>query len=330
MKPTNSRLVAVLAVLSLFGFGCGPQIVRVPPAPTGQTPPPQTQDAIDTTKPLAYLDLSGGAATVTRGGSTVAAQDDTQLVAGDEVRVSSGTTSLVYPGAGESQLDAGADVTLIADGPDTGDVFTELRVTTGEVWTRFERLLGANEHFSVEANGVVATVRGTGFGVDAEGNTVSILVAEHFVDVTTEDEESSASAYPADAMQMDAGHEMTVHAADFQNMDAAGRRAQVKAMSAADRQQPGFTFAATPIPLAKLVRPLHPVLLPPAPTTLPAPLLQRMQTIKRLMTVTPTTPGFAAPTRTLQSGETAPEGAAPTSTGPTSLELDSQATFTVK
>ena len=48
----------------------------------------------------------------------------------------------------------------------------------GKVWTRLERLLGRDETFSVESSDVVATVRGTAFGVSLIDGDVDVTVAD--------------------------------------------------------------------------------------------------------------------------------------------------------
>jgi len=304
------------AALLFVGAGCAlfPHIVRVPPASNSQE---TALNSVDQTKPIAYLQLNGGAATVTRGSETVQAQEDTELIAGDRIQVSSGDVMLVYPDAGESDLSAGADVVLTSDGPGTGDVFTELRVVAGDVWTRFERLLGSNEHFSVEANGVVATVRGTAFGMSVQGEDVDVQVADHFVDVTAEQDENVATAPQAiPTMHLTNGQGFHVSKSQLKQYGMAKMAFAVRQLDKKDKQKKGFVFGTTKISSGKMKKPLKPVKLDIAPAALPPDIQQRMQLLHDRLMIQMQTQGFVAPTAAPSlSPDGTPSVSGPSSTG---------------
>ena len=136
---------------------------------------------------LAVVQKVGPDAHVTRGGERLPLPPGTVLLPGDEIETASSTLTILFPETGVSRVEPNSRVTLISN-PEvvsSTNLFAELDLIQGSVWTRFERLLGPSEWFSVEANGVVATVRGTGFGVSLEKDgSTDVQVADHVVMVS--------------------------------------------------------------------------------------------------------------------------------------------------
>jgi len=256
------RYTLPLFLVAFLGAGCAifPRVVRVPPAPNEPAVAQSPQPAPEEVNSIAYLKLNGGAASVTRGNSTAAGADDVELESGDRVQVTSGTVSLIYPNAGETQLDTGSNVTIVSDGSGTGSVFAELQVASGEVWTRFERLLGTDEHFSVQANGVVATVRGTGFGVLVDGDAVDVQVAEHSVDVTSADDESAATqSQQVNAIHLTEGQGFRITRTQLHALGIVHAKGDVRTLTTLERSRKEFKFGSLTIPRERLVRPANPV-----------------------------------------------------------------------
>ncbi len=291
-------LVLPFALVALLGNGCTRSRSAVTPS---SSPTPQTETQ---TNAMAFLRLDGGAATVMRGNVSAAAQDNAELRHGDRVKVTSGPVSIIYPDAGESRLETGADVTIVTDENTSSGLFAELRLTTGRVWTRFERLLGSDEHFSVASNGVVATVRGTAFGVTAEGTDVDVQAADHAVEVAPEVTDATQAAAVTNVA---AGEGVKIQA----------KLLTKRKLSALEQTSEGFKFGLRHLAPERLKLPTQLLkLFQTAPAASPA-LEQRRVFLRQMMLQQAQPSTFAAPTRTLLPNETAPTNVAPSVKGPT-------------
>lgn len=306
---TRERKIGLLipfALAALIGAGCvrvGPRIVKAPePSPAAQAPGAQA---------FAYLKLNGGSATVQRGDQKAAGKDNAELSSGDRVKVSSGAVSIMYPNSGETRLDAGADVTIVSD-PVSRGLIAELRLTAGRAWTRIERLLGADEQFTVAANGVVATVRGTAFGVAVKGDGADVQVADHTVDVVKE----IADAAPK-SVTVAAGEGVTLSSEQITRLDADKLLALKRKLTDAEMNAVGFRFALTPLSAERLARPANAVQLFQAQPSLTPALEQRLGALRLMVTMRVQQSGFVAPTRAITNPETAPTNVAPSVNGPT-------------
>jgi hypothetical protein len=304
------NLLLPLAMLSLFGFGCfqiGPRIVKAPEPQYAERP--STDQAVA----VAYIRLDESQGTVTRGSTTLPAQDGVELISGDRVQVTSGTMTLVYPAKGASELSAGSDMTLLSDA-NGGSVFTEIRLAAGKIWTRFEHVFGNDEQFSVASQGIVATVRGTGFGVSVESDGVDVQVADHTVEVMPEPVSGASTIAP---VRLTVGQGLRVHASDVIDISTAALRAKIRRLTTVERQDPGFTFGAEKLSPGQMQKPVRVLQLMNVTPTLSPTDAQHLQLL-RDQSVQLKAAGFAAPTRQLLPGETAPIRIAPSMTGPTS------------
>ncbi|GEM_PF-1447612 len=274
---TSFLLITSVAALAMVGAGC----VRRAPTVTTNAPSPTVQTESIVT---AFVKLNDGRANVTRDGQTVAAQDDAGLFAGDRVKVTNGTVSLIYPDAGETQLENGSDVTILSEDQPSKRLFAELQLTAGRAWTRFERLLGKDEQFSVIANGVVATVRGTAFGVAILGEDVDVQVAENTVEVSQEVANVSQAAE-------------TITVAAQEGVSVRGKKFVKRSLSDVERASEGFRFASRTIAPERLRRPVEP---------------------RQLFLTNPSVPSnFVAPARNVQPSGVIPSNVAPSVQGPT-------------
>lgn len=327
------RLVVLLALLPIFGLGCakvGPRVVKAPQQqwpPSDQLAPYAKDDSktnanmdnlakyevAATTTAAAYLELENGSADIVRSGARAKAVNDLEISSGDRIVVTSGTVYLVYPDAGMAQLESGSDVVFLADDSHPG-VFMDLRLMAGKIWTRFERLLGKDEQYSVTANGVVSTVRGTAFGVGVDADGVDVQVAEHGVEVTTETAASAAEA-PA-PLTINAGETIKIITKGVLLQDIRIVQTAVRQLTAAERISSGFVFGLSKIPAVMLSRPPQAVRLK-APPAVPQE-LQGVQTrLLQRAAVLNFGGTFVAPLRAPTSGEAVPLNAVPTINGPT-------------
>ncbi len=304
------NIVLPLLMVSLFGFGClqiGPRIVKAPEPQYAERP------STDQTVALAYVRLDGSQGTITRGSATLPAQDGAELVSGDRVQVSSGTMTVVYPEKGASQISTGSDITLLSDSKGAGSVFTEIRLATGKIWTRFEHVFGSDEQFSVAAQGIVATVRGTGFGVSVEKDGVDVQVADHAVEIVPEPMANNIVA----PVRVSVGQGLRLKASEIIDITPVAMKAKVRRLTSAERQAVGFAFGAEKLSAEELKKPTRTFQLLNVAPVVPTVDAQRLQLLRDQL-IQLKASGFAAPTRQLLPGETAPIRLAPTMTGPTS------------
>ncbi len=304
------NIVLPLLMVSLFGFGCfqiGPRIVKAP------EPQYAARPSTDTVTALAYVRLNGSQGTISRGSAVVSAQDGAELVSGDRIQVASGTMTIVYPEKGASQISAGSDLTVLSDAKGAGDIFTEIRLASGKVWTRFEHVFGNDEQFSVAAQGIVATVRGTGFGVSVEKDGVDVQVADHAVEILPEPVANKVVA----PVRISVGQGLRLRASEIINISPGAMKANIRRLSSAERQAIGFTFGAQKLSTEELQKPAQTFQLLNVAPLIQTVDAQRLQLLRDQF-IQLKTSGFAAPTRQLLPGETAPIRLAPTMTGPTS------------
>ena len=94
---------------------------------------------------------------------------DTEISAGDEIKTdSNGSAEIHWGERGITRLDPNTDL-VIDSAPDPDHYVTNvsinLHLTSGRVWSRMLKLLDLDSQVSVRTDDVVATVRGTAFGV---------------------------------------------------------------------------------------------------------------------------------------------------------------------
>lgn len=308
--PARSLGISLL-VVSLFGFGCfriGPRVAQAPVSAT-LAPAEIVEHA------LAYVSLDGGAATVTRDGQTAPAEEGLELAEGDRVTVTTGTVSLIYPDSGASRLEAGTDLILLPHGgssTSTSSVGTQIELLAGNIWTRFERLLGPDERFSVSTNNVVATVRGTAFGVSADPDGVDVQVADHQVDVTTQTTDEAGTSQSS-IVRLVAGEGLKATSALFAPAESGTLKRMIRKLTMDETARRGYQFAIRRLELRALRAPERPVRLKISPR-IPSEYVPRVQVLRAafLREIQ-----FAAPTRIPIMREQAPASSTPSVNGPT-------------
>lgn len=108
----------------------------------------------------------------------------TKVETGDTVRAAKGgVIEVIWGDQGVSRLEDGSEI-LIESAPN----FTEnestaikLRLTAGRIWSRMVKVLDLDKPMQVKAGDVVATVRGTTYGVALEGDDTMIVVDDSVV-----------------------------------------------------------------------------------------------------------------------------------------------------
>lgn len=294
----SKTLLLVVVCLALIGAGCSAAPSAVEPSSQTTTTAVASNDLEVPSSALAYIDLNGGRATVTRASSTLPVEDGLELDEGDQIHVTSGSVDLIYPDAGKSELEAGTTVTLVPDATaDHPGVFTQIQLEAGEVWTRFERALAPDERFSVAASGVVATVRGTAFGVSLDSsNQVDVQVAEHEVQVATEEDDTTSADEASSVVALDAGQGLKTSSDELRHGVATKLQQKIRKLTHAEQVRRGFLFGMTKLELAKLRKPMKIVRLPIKPV-LNQKIQQKIQALRlralRERTAAQTTPPAA-------------------------------------
>ncbi len=245
-----TRFFCSVVIISAFGMGCSKPAPSPRPASDSQveapsTPSPALTSDTDLEVKLAILQTNGGVVNVTHDQTMQLGQDGASLFAGDTVEVASGTAEIVFPEAGASALPAGSKVTLVAHGSGQGSVYARVMLEAGSIWTRFERLLGPDEHFSVSGNGVVATVRGTAFGMLLDGKGADVQVAEHVVDVATFDDDGSSAKKAIDVTE---GRGLKIDADTLKREDHEKMQKRIRMMKQDEKGSFGYRFMKTKLP----------------------------------------------------------------------------------
>ncbi|MFZ2803817.1 MAG: FecR domain-containing protein [Patescibacteria group bacterium] len=140
--------------------------------------------------PAVRIETVQGTVQVKRQGATdwQTADATISVQPGDEVRTGDdGKANIRWGDRGETRLDPDTDLTIEsapADPGSTTKTLIELKLNSGRAWSRILKLLDVDSGFDVKTDGVVATVRGTAFGVSAAPTDSQLAVTESVVDVT--------------------------------------------------------------------------------------------------------------------------------------------------
>lgn len=132
---------------------------------------------------VAYLNIESGNVELNRGAGWQAATDQMQLKQKDSVRtLQDGQASIVFYESDIMELEPNTEVSL------TQLVANSVAVNqkSGETWNRVSKLTGTRQ-YTVETPNSVATVRGTGFGVNVSEEGDEIIVDEGTVECSLPD-----------------------------------------------------------------------------------------------------------------------------------------------
>ncbi len=249
--------VSSIVVIGLFGAGCGSSsqstVIQSPPVISTTVESATTTPSI-ALPTAAILEHASGTVRIVRDGSTMFGSERMTLREGDAIDVSTtGSAVIVWPAYGRSTLDGGSQIVLTqaTTTADASQIKTRVFLNFGRVWTRLERLLGKESTFSVRAGSVVATVRGTSFGVERLAKRVNVKVMESHVSVTRVAETTStmsmANESPIGEVMMVGPEEMT------SNME--GTHASIahsRGMASAEMQDAFMLFGNAPAATGEL------------------------------------------------------------------------------
>lgn len=305
----NRLHLSLLIILSFAMLGAGCVRVR---RPVVRAPAAQMERAPSDGTVLAIVALNGGAAEIKRGEETDAVKDGLEVMGGDALSITSGTVALIYPDAGASYIEEGGSVVILPDGEGTGSVFAQIEIIVGSIWTRFERLLGSDERFSVSGNGVVATVRGTAFGAEKTDSGLDVQVANDEVDVAPLEVRRNP-ALAAKVVRLKAGEGLRVTADNFRQLDATRLRRVVRALSTMEKRRRSFERVSRTLP-PNILRPQFPRLRLNRSPVIPEIYRERIdpKMLERFMLLPVV---FTAPLRAVIRAEFAPTST-PTVSGP--------------
>ena len=196
--------------------------------------------------------------TVTRGDEQTDAIHQMELYAGDEVNVIKGEVQLLYPEVGISILPEGTKLTIMpGEGTENGGFSSQILLEAGKIWTRLEHVLGSDESFSVEASNVVATVRGTAFGVSMVNGEIDISVAGNQVSVSTRDALKNLKDTAQKAVLVASGNALKINPALFKSGDnpRAELLKQLRKVSDTEKKDLYYRFGTQRLDMAKLKKP---------------------------------------------------------------------------
>jgi hypothetical protein len=224
-KKTWAILGGGCALLILIGvglvFGIGYFVSRTLTEQSQRT---------DAESAVAVLRVERGSAIITTAGipQNVASENETEVLTGDEIVVSDdGRAAIVWDKYGRTLLDAGTRLRVTEAERSSGNSLrARLLLDIGRTWTRLERLLDLDSEVSVGASNVVATVRGTSFGVERLGNDVGVKVTESSVATARSNQPFSQASFTAalelfeSQQTVEAGHKVTAAAGSVGILDA--------------------------------------------------------------------------------------------------------------
>ena len=137
---------------------------------------------------IATLGNASGTVSVTRNDEPLALIPFMPLLVNDRIETGAdGKAEIGWTGYGRTLIAPNTVITITNAEQilDNGDgIVARLKLESGRIWTRLDKLLSAGSSFEVKASNVVATVRGTSFGVgiDALGK-IEVKVAKSKVSV---------------------------------------------------------------------------------------------------------------------------------------------------
>lgn len=115
-------------------------------------------------------------------------ETSTEVQPGDSVRTDDGSSAQIRWGdRGVTRLDAKTELTIERAPEDPNAVrgaLFQLRLSTGRAWSRVLKLLDVDSGFEVKTDTVVATVRGTSFGIARTASGVDAAVTESVVAIS--------------------------------------------------------------------------------------------------------------------------------------------------
>lgn len=137
---------------------------------------------------IATLGNATGTIDVSRDGESITLVPFMPLIAGDHILTGAdGSAEIGWTGYGRTLIAPYSVITITnaEQGTSEGGLVAKLKLESGRIWTRLDKLLSAGSSFEVKASNVVATVRGTSFGVGIDGlGKIEVKVAKSKVAVT--------------------------------------------------------------------------------------------------------------------------------------------------
>lgn len=114
-----------------------------------------------------------------------------ELEPGSQVRTGAGgEADILWGDRGVTRLDANTQViieAMPADATQSTGVSIKVKVEAGRVWSRMLKLLDLQSSFEVETRDVVATVRGTAFGIGVNPTTTEAAVTRSVIEMNAKD-----------------------------------------------------------------------------------------------------------------------------------------------
>jgi hypothetical protein len=125
--------------------------------------------------------------------ATIASGDELEI--GDVLQTNNaGIATIHYPDGSVARIDPNTTFTIDTHSynSSTGQQSTGLKLEAGRIWSKVFELATPSSSWEVKTSNTVATVRGTAFGVSAEGNRTIIAGSEHEISLQIRDSQTSS------------------------------------------------------------------------------------------------------------------------------------------
>lgn len=133
------------------------------------------------------LDIISGDVEIKSGDAWIQAKDGQKMVQGDTLKTANGADAqIIWGDLGVTRLDPGTELTiekLPSDINQGSKTVIGLKLQSGRIWNRMLKLLDIDSSMEIKTNDIVATVRGTTYGIAKLENCTEAIVSESAVAV---------------------------------------------------------------------------------------------------------------------------------------------------
>ena len=226
-------VAGILAVLFLAAVGIGGWLVYNSVVNAADGAFPQVN---------AFLRDVEGDVTYSRNDGSFVATNYLALEEGDILNTGDNSSAAIYwSGYGRTLLEENTEVLIsAAERPGKNKIRARLKLEGGRTWTRIEKLLGVDSDIMIQSSDVVATVRGTSFGMDNLGEDVQVRVLESKVAIGSGNGDLSSDNFDfTEALKVNVGSKILNQNNQFGSLEA---------LSQNDLQDPLLIEGNAPIP----------------------------------------------------------------------------------
>ncbi|HWA51787.1 MAG TPA: FecR domain-containing protein [Patescibacteria group bacterium] len=131
---------------------------------------------------MPILEIFSGNVFIKQNGASdfVSATDQEKVNVGDVIKTdATGRAQVLYPTHSVTRIDFNSEMTI--ENYTTTPSVTKVKVDQGNIWSRVAKLFGSSDSNDTENDTLVASVRGTSYGLgsDTNGNTIVEIIKSH-------------------------------------------------------------------------------------------------------------------------------------------------------